>query len=252
MSQRLFMSFAIWICAGNILTAWEERGRKKKFRTDDRDRQKTELKITKKMNFGTLQQKRSENNYENDFLTYVCFELFKKVNMTRWSWRIWQAITAARHLIWRCFGEALSYEVIHTHKLAERILTQMLFRKSISGSAGVWAVICGRCIFRLQQAYLVYMSRNMVEERKSAGIGRYHLPWIWKGRGYDRYMQVAVLKYYSTREYSPQTRKTLKKFLQELCGSRFSVLSFIWKDWLIELQLWDKTLIEYKGQKGSR
>ena len=24
------------------------------------------------------------------------------------------------------------------------------------------------------------------------------------------------------------------------------------KDWLIELQLWDKTLIEYKGQKGSR
>ena len=32
----------------------------------------------------------------------------------------------------------------------------------------------------------------------------------------------------------------------------FSVLSGIRKGWLIELQLWDKTLIEYKGQKGSR
>lgn len=38
--------------------------------------------------------------------------------------------------------------------------------------------------------------------------------------------KVAVLKYYSTREYSPQTRKTLKKFLQELCGKQIYFRSF--------------------------
>ena len=49
-------------------------------------------------------------------------------------------------------------------------------------------------------------------------------------------------------------RKTLKKFLQELCGKQIYFPFFLTyeKEWLIELQLWDKTLIEYKGQKGSR
>ena len=67
-------------------------------------------------------------------------------------------------------------------------------------------------------------------------------------------MQISVLKYYSTREYGTQIRKTLKKFLQELCGKQIYFPFFLSyeKEWLVELQLWDKTLIEYKGQKGSR
>ena len=66
--------------------------------------------------------------------------------------------------------------------------------------------------------------------------------------------KIAVLKYYSTREYTTTVRKTLKKFLQELCGKQIYFPFFLAyeKEWLIELQLWDKTLIEYKGQKGSR
>ena len=66
--------------------------------------------------------------------------------------------------------------------------------------------------------------------------------------------KIAVLKYYSAREYNSQVRRTLKKFLQELCGRQIYFPFFLSyeKEWLIELQLWDKTLIEYKGQKGSR
>ena len=62
------------------------------------------------------------------------------------------------------------------------------------------------------------------------------------------------MKYYADKEYNSQTRKTLKKFLQDLCGKQIYFPFFLSyeKDWLIELQLWDKTLIEYKGQKGSR
>ena len=42
--------------------------------------------------------------------------------------------------------------------------------------------------------------------------------------------------------------------MQELCGKQIYFPFFLAyeKEWLIELQLWDKTLIEYKGQKGSR
>src|SRR5699024_8942636 len=110
--------------------------------------------------------------------------------------------------------------------------------------------------FRLQQAYLAYVSREyVVEERR---ITRSVIDIICreyeKGEETIDICKIAVLKYYSDREYNAQTRKTLKKFLQELCGRQiyFPVFLYYEKEWLIELQLWDKTLIEYKGQKGSK
>lgn len=199
-----------------------------------------------------------ENNYENDdFLTYVCFELFKKGQYDKviltYLASYYCGATSDMKMLWR---KARDYEV-HTHKLAERILTQMLFSEELFQEAQVFEQYYAEgAYFRLQQAYLVYMSREyVVEERK---ISRSVIDIICreyeKGEDTIDICKVAVLKYYSTREYSPQTRKTLKKFLQELCGKQIYFPFFLSyeKDWLIELQLWDKTLIEYKGQKGSR
>lgn len=199
-----------------------------------------------------------ENNYENDdFLTYVCFELFKKGQYDKviltYLASYYCGATSDMKMLWR---EARDYEV-HTHNLAERILTQMLFSEELFQEAQVFEQYYAEgAYFRLQQAYLVYMSREyVVEERK---ISRSVIDIICreyeKGEDTIDICKVAVLKYYSTREYSPQTRKTLKKFLQELCGKQIYFPFFLSyeKDWLIELQLWDKTLIEYKGQKGSR
>lgn len=199
-----------------------------------------------------------ENNYENDdFLTYVCFELFKKGQYDKviltYLASYYCGATSDMKMLWR---EARDYEV-HMHKLAERILTQMLFSEELFQEAQVFEQYYAEgAYFRLQQAYLVYMSREyVVEERK---ISRSVIDIICreyeKGEDTIDICKVAVLKYYSTREYSPQTRKTLKKFLQELCGKQIYFPFFLSyeKDWLIELQLWDKTLIEYKGQKGSR
>ena len=199
-----------------------------------------------------------ENNYENDdFLTYVCFELFKKGQYDKviltYLASYYCGATSDMKMLWR---EARDYEV-YTHKLAERILTQMLFSEELFQEAQVFEQYYAEgAYFRLQQAYLVYMSREyVVEERK---ISRSVIDIICreyeKGEDTIDICKVAVLKYYSTREYSPQTRKTLKKFLQELCGKQIYFPFFLSyeKDWLIELQLWDKTLIEYKGQKGSR
>lgn len=199
-----------------------------------------------------------ENNYENDdFLTYVCFELFKKQQYDKviltYLANYYCGATPDMKVLWR---EARDYEV-HTHKLAERILTQMLFSEELFQEAQIFEQYYAEgAYFRLQEAYLAYVSREyVVEERK---IGRSVIDIICreyeKGENTIDICKIAVLKYYSGREYNAQTRKTLKKFLQELCGKQIYFPFFLSyeKDWLIELQLWDKTLIEYKGQKGSR
>ena len=199
-----------------------------------------------------------ENNYENDdFLTYVCFELFKnqqydKVILTYLA-NYYCGATPDMKYLWR---EARDYEV-HTHKLAERILTQMLFSEELFQEAQIFEQYYAEgAYFRLQQAYLAYVSREyVVEERR---IARSVIDIICREYEKDEetidICKIAVLKYYSDREYNAQTRRTLKKFLQELCGRQIYFPFFLSyeKEWLVELQLWDKTLIEYKGQKGSR
>ncbi len=67
------------------------------------------------------------------------------------------------------------------------------------------------------------------------------------------YAKIAVLKYYSTRVQSAD-KKDVKEIPSGIVWKTdlFSVFLSYEKDWLIELQLWDKTLIEYKGQKDSR
>ena len=156
-------------------------------------------------------------------------------------------------LLWR---EARDYEV-HTHKLAERILTQMLFSEELFQEAQIFEQYYAEgAYFRLQQAYLAYVSREYVVESRK--ISRSIIDIICreyeKGEDTIDICKIAVLKYYAEKEYNSQTRRTLKKFLQELCGKQIYFPFFLAyeKDWLIELQLWDKTLIEYKGQKGSR
>ena len=199
-----------------------------------------------------------ETNYESDdFLTYLSFEMFRrqqydKVTLTYLA-NYYCGATADMKRLWR---EAKDYEV-HTHKLAERILTQMLFSEEVFQEAPIFeGYYTEGAYFRLQQAYLAYISREyVVEDRK---IGKSIIDIICreyeKGEETIDVCKIAVLKYYAEKEYTSQTRKTLKKFLQELCGKQIYFPFFLKyeKEWLIELQLWDKTLISYKGQRGSR
>lgn len=199
-----------------------------------------------------------ESNYEcNDFLTYVCFELFKKNQYDKviltYLAKYYCGATTDMKRLWR---EAKEYEV-HTHKLGERILTQMLYAEEVFAEVSVFEDYYAEgAYFRLQQAYLAYMSREYVAENRK--ISRSVIDIICKEyeKGEDTIdiCKIAVLKYYSTREYSSSQRKTLKKFLQDLSNKQIYFPFFLSyeKEWLIELQLWDKTLIEYKGQKGSR
>lgn len=199
-----------------------------------------------------------ESNYEcDDFLTYVCFDLFEKgqydkVILTYLANYYCGATTDMKRL----WSVAKDYEV-HTHKLGERILTQMLFAEEVFGEIAVFEDYYAEgAYFRLQQAYLAYMAREYVTENRklSKSVIDIICKEYEKGEDTIDICKIAVLKYYSTREYNSTLRRTLKKFLRDLSSKQVYFPFFLAyeKEWLIELQLWDKTLIEYKGQKGSR
>ena len=133
-------------------------------------------------------------------------------------------------LLWR---EAREYEV-HTQKLAERIITQMLFSEELFGEVPIFEEYYEEgAYFRLQQAYLAYMSREYVveERRMSRSIIDIICKEYEKGEETIDICKIAVLKYYSTREYTTTVRKTLKKILTGAVrqADLFSVLSGIRK-----------------------
>ena len=199
-----------------------------------------------------------ENNYAgDDFLTYLCYELFRdgeydKVLLTYLA-KYYCGATLDMKKLW---SVAKEYEV-HTHELSERILTQMLYSEDLFGEVAIFEDYYAEgAYFRLQQAYLVYVSREyVVEERK---IQKSIIDVICreydKGEDMADICKIAVLKYYATRSYDEMVRKILKSFLQQLCGRQIYFPFFLnyEEDWLKELQLWDKTMIEYHGQPGSR
>ena len=199
-----------------------------------------------------------ETNYENDdFLTYVCYDLFKKKQYDKviltYLANFYCGATQEMKELWKVARE---YEV-HTHKLAERIITQMLFSEELFQETKVFEAYYDEgAYFRLQQAYLAYVSREYVVEARK--IEKSIIDIICreaeKGEATIDICMIAVLKYYSNQAYETNLKKTLKKFMQELCGKQIYFPFFLKydKEWLIEFQLWDKTLVEYKGQKDSR
>ena len=163
-----------------------------------------------------------ENNYAgDDFLTYLCYELFRdgeydKVLLTYLA-KYYCGATLDMKKLW---SVAKEYEV-HTHELSERILTQMLYSEDLFGEVAIFEDYYAEgAYFRLQQAYLVYVSREyVVEERK---IQKSIIDVICreydKGEDTADICKIAVLKYYATRSYDEMVRKILKSFLQQLCG----------------------------------
>lgn len=117
---------------------------------------------------------------------------------------------------------AREYEV-HTHKLAERIITQMLFSEELFQETKVFEAYYDEgAYFRLQQAYLAYVSREYVVEarRIEKSIIDIICREAEKGEATIDICMIAVLKYYSNQEYETSLKKTLKKFMQELCGKQ--------------------------------
>ena len=208
--------------------------------------------------FCLCSKKIREDNYEEeDFLTYVCFELFKKEQydkvMLTYLANYYCGATRDMKMVWYI---ARDYEV-NTCKLAERIITQMLFSEVIFGEAEIFEDYYeGGAYFRLKLAYLAFVSREyIVKEReldvRIVGILRHEFE---KGEELLDVSKIALLKYYVHRAQDDVIKSMLKKCMQILCEKQIFFPLFLEYDeeWLREFQIWDKTMIEYHAEPGSK
>ena len=104
---------------------------------------------------------------------------------------------------------AREYEV-HTHKLAERIITQMLFSEELFQETKVFEAYYDEgAYFRLQQAYLAYVSREYVVEARK--IEKPIIDIICreaeKGEATIDICMIAVLKYFRIKSMKQALRR---------------------------------------------
>jgi hypothetical protein len=221
-------------------------------------REKGLIKYSEDELFGLSSRTIRETNYENNsFLTYLCFNSFlkgqyDKVTLSYLS----KYYNGATHAMRRLWYVAHEYKV-PTHELAERILSQMLFTENLYKEEAIFvAYYNGGAYFRLQQGYLAYISREYVVENRVVDKRIFDIICneFRKGEHLLDIVKIAVLKYYADKDYDQNIRRILRKLLQELSGRQiyFDFFKEYEEEWLIEVQLWDKTLIQYKGQKDSR
>ena len=200
---------------------------------------------------------REEGTEEDDFLLALCFELFLKDQYDKQTLSyLAEYYCGSTRNMKKLWHVARDYDIT-TYKLSERIITQMLFSETMFGEEEIFADYYeGRTYFRLKRAYLAYVSREyVVNGRQVKGCifviiaNEYRkeedLPDICK---------IALLKYYSSREVHQELEPMLREFLREMCEKQlyFSFYLKYPENWLREVQLYDKTMIEYHAKPGSK
>lgn len=201
---------------------------------------------------------REENYEEDDFLLYLCFELFKrqqydKVILT-YLVNYYCGATKDMKKLWRA---AKDYN-IQTDKLGERIITQMVFSEDMFGEEEIFIeyYLNGNSYFRLRQAYLAYVAREYLINCRVLGntifevmVNEYRME-----EELPDVCRVALLSYYADRDYGEEIREVLHVALREMCEKQ-KIFPFYLKypeEWLREVQLYDKTLVEYRASKGGK
>lgn len=200
---------------------------------------------------------REDNYEEDDFLSHLCFELFKrgqydKVTLTYLA-SYYCGATSDMKRLWKALKE---YEV-PAHKVGERIITQMVFSENLFGEEKIFEdyYLTDMVYFRLKQAYLAYVAREYIlyerelEESVFQIIGnecekKEDLPDVCK---------IALLKFYAGKTCSSDMEAVLHQALREMCEKQI-VFPFYFQyreEWLREVLLYDKVLLSYRGRPGS-
>lgn len=200
---------------------------------------------------------REEGYEEDEFLSMLCYKLFEK--------DLYDKVTLT-YLTEHYCGATLSMKKlwhvarvcdITTYKLSERIITQMLFSEMMFGEEEIFSDYYeGRTYFRLKQAYLAYVSREyVVNGRQVKGcIFAIIANEYRKEEELADICKIALLKYYSSREVHQELEPMLREYLREMCEKQlyFSFYLNYPENWLREVQLYDKTMLEYHGKPGSK
>lgn len=200
---------------------------------------------------------REEGYDEDEFLLYLCFQLFcrsqyDKTMLTYLS-MYYCGATSDMKKIWYA---ARDYDIA-TDKIAERIITQMIFSENVFGEEEIFADYCGgTAYFRLKRAYLAYVSREYVLRNRQIALCIFEIlaSETEKGEELPDVCKIAYLKYYSEHDNESASEKLLKQFLSELCEKQIFFPFYLkYKDsWLREVMLYDKIMLEYRANKESQ
>lgn len=202
-------------------------------------------------------QVREENYEEDEWLLYLCFKLFEKeqydkVTLTYLS-NYYCGATSDMKRVWKVARE---YD-ISVRKLSERIITQMVFAENMFLEEEIFAYYYqAGAYFRLKQAYLAYVSREYVVNKRVLNPCIFSIisnEYLEKEEMAD-ICKVAVLRYYSEHSVDVAVETMLHAFLKEMCEKQL-VFPFYLKykdEWLREVQLYDKYMVEYSAKPDSR
>ena len=201
---------------------------------------------------------REDNYAEDEFLIYLCFELFRRQQYDKvtlmYLANYFCGATADMEALWkvsRDYG-------IPSHKLSERIITQMLFSEDMFEEEKIFEdyYLSDNVYFRLKQAYLAYTARQYVLFGRELNRCVFDIiaNECEKKEELPDICKVALLSYFSDRYYSADMASVLHMVLREMCEKQI-VLPFYLKyksAWLREVQLHDKCMVSYQAEPGSK
>ena len=258
-TKRLFYEpRLIEMCKRYIDTEREDIAKRKQEELNIENIKRTSLDaFDEKSVFLMCSKKIREENYEEDeFLIYLCHKLFckgqyDKVTLTYLA-NYFCGATREMKYIWR----ATQDYGVKNHKLAERIITQMVFTEHMFKEEEIFAYYyMGGSYFRLKQAYLAYVAKEYVvgNRQLDACIFTILIKEVKDKETIADICKVATLKYYAGREMDQELETILKEFLEELCEKQLIFPFYLKypKQWLREVYLHDKYLIEYRAKSDA-
>lgn len=201
---------------------------------------------------------REDNYAEDEFLTYLCFELFRRQQYDKvtllYLANYFCGATGDMEALWK----VLKDYGIPSHKVSERIITQMLFSEDMFEEEKIFEdyYLSDNVYFRLKQAYLAYTARQYVLFGRELNRCVFDIiaNECEKKEELPDICKVALLSYFSDRYYSADMAAVLHMVLREMCEKQI-VLPFYLKyksAWLREVQLHDRCMISYQAASGSK
>ncbi|MDR1801280.1 MAG: DUF5717 family protein [Lachnospiraceae bacterium] len=195
---------------------------------------------------------------EDDFLKYLSFFLFKleKYNKVTLQYLANYYLGPTRQMkkLWR----VLKKSAIPSWKIAERIITQMVFAECTFAEEDIFRDYyeSGNAYFRLKQAYLAYEAKEYFQENRKTPDFIFDIIAIEceKKEELADICKIALLKFFSDRKDYDDYTDTLHKVFVELCIKQiiFPFYRNYPRGWQRETKLFDKTLIEYRSAPDSQ
>lgn len=201
---------------------------------------------------------REENYTEEDFLSALTFEVFDrgqydKVTLTYLAEYYCGPISDMKRL-WK----VLKQYGIPSEKVSERLITQMVFSETLFGEEHIFEdyYMSDIVYFRLKQAYLAYVSREYVVGGRKLDKCVFEIiaQEFEQEEKLPDICKIALLIYYSDKDYSEDMEVILHQLLREMCEKQMVFPAYLGykEEWLREVQLYNKVMVLYRCKPGKK